>query len=182
MPVSREQPNLPWIPIWEGSKMIIKEVIQSQYLASLEMLKNAIIRCPESIWTDPEPKNKFWHIAFHSLFYTHLYLQPVEKDFTPYKSMGHLPWEPDDQQRIREPYTRDEVLAYLEFCQEEVKQTLPRVDLDSDESGFYWLPFNKLELQFYNIRHLQLHTGELCERLGTTAGVDVDWVGMVHGL
>jgi hypothetical protein len=33
-----------------------------------------------------------------------------------------------------------------------------------------------LELQLYNIRHLQLHTGELCERLGTT-GVDVEWVG-----
>lgn len=162
--------------------MVIKEVIKSQYLASLEMLKNAIIQCPESMWTDPEPKNKFWHIAFHSLFYTHLYLQPAEKDFTPYKSMGHLPWEPNDLHKIREPYTRDEVLAYLEFCQEEVKQCLPRLDLDSDESGFYWLPFNKLELQFYNIRHLQLHTGELCERLGTTAGVDVDWVGMVHGL
>ena len=45
------------------------------------------------------------------------------------------------------------------------------------ESGFDWLAFNKLELQFYNIRHLQQHVGELCERLGM-GKVDVDWVGM----
>jgi len=160
--------------------MEIKEVIKSQYLASLEMLKNAITQCPESMWIDPEPKNKFWHIAFHSLFYTHLYLQHAEKDFTPFKSMGHLSWETKDEQKIRKPYSRDEILTYLEFCQEEVKGCLSRLDLDSDESGFHWLPFNKLELQFYNIRHLQLHTGELCERLGVTAGVDIDWVGMVH--
>jgi hypothetical protein len=160
--------------------MEVKEIIKSQYLASLEMLKKAIVQCPESMWADPEPKNKFWHIAHHALFYTHLYLQPAEKDFTPYKSMGHLPFEPSEHGEIREPFTRDEILGYLEYCQEEVKQSLSRLDLDSDESGFYWLPFGKLELQFYNIRHIHLHTGELCERLGTTAGIDVDWVGMVH--
>jgi len=27
-------------------------------------------------------------------------------------------------------------------------------------SGFDWLPFDKLELQFYNIRHIMQHTGE----------------------
>ena len=36
----------------------------------------------------------------------------------------------------------------------------------------------KLELQIYNLRHLQQHTGELMERLGSRAGIDVDWVGM----
>jgi hypothetical protein len=45
-------------------------------------------------------------------------------------------------------------------------------------SGFYWLPFDKLELQFYNIRHVQHHTGELYERLGATEDVELDWVGI----
>ncbi len=54
---------------------------------------------------------------------------------------------------------------------------VPALDL-AGASGFDWLPMNKLELQFYNIRHLQLHTGELCERLGTEAKIDVAWVGM----
>jgi len=46
------------------------------------------------------------------------------------------------------------------------------------ESGFHWLPFNKLELQVYNIRHLQQHTGELCERLGAHGEIEVAWVAM----
>ena len=44
--------------------------------------------------------------------------------------------------------------------------------------GFYWLPFNKLELQFYNIRHIQQHTGELYERLGTRENIELDWVSI----
>ena len=51
------------------------------------------------------------------------------------------------------------------------------LDLES-KSGFDWLPINKLELQFYNIRHIQQHTGELCERLGVVEDIDVGWVGM----
>jgi hypothetical protein len=45
-------------------------------------------------------------------------------------------------------------------------------------SGFDWLPFDKMELQLYNIRHIQQHTGELCERLGAQGEIQVDWVGM----
>jgi hypothetical protein len=53
-------------------------------------------------------------------------------------------------------------------------------DLDLDaESGFHWLRFDKLQLQFYNIRHIQHHTGELCERLGGTGEIEVAWVGMM---
>ena len=44
-------------------------------------------------------------------------------------------------------------------------------------SGFEWLPFNKPELQFYNIRHIQHHTGELCERLGVMGEIEVPWIG-----
>jgi len=165
--------------------MDMKEIIQSQYRASLEMLRKAISQCPESIWSDPEPKNKFWHIAYHAIFYTHLYLQPSEKDFRiwekhreNYEFMGSLPWPPHNQPVIGESYTKADVLEYLDFCQEQILKMVPILDLDSDQSGFSWLPFGKLELQFYNIRHLQQHTGELCERLGV-AGIDVDWVSRV---
>ena len=51
------------------------------------------------------------------------------------------------------------------------------MDLEA-EAGFYWLPFDKLELQIYNIRHIHQHTGELCERLGAQGGIEVGWVGM----
>jgi hypothetical protein len=164
--------------------MNIKTVIKSQYYASLEMLKQVIINCPEPLWDDVTKKNRFWHIAFHALFYTHLYLQPAEQDFVPWKKhrqnyefMGPLPWPPHDEPDIDEPYNKEDVLEYLEICRQQVEAQLSTLDLEAD-SGFDWIPLNKLELQFYTIRHIQHHAGELCERLGETANIDIDWVGM----
>ena len=162
------------------------EIIRSQYHASLEMLGQAIEKCPESLWADSEDKNKFWHVAYHAIFYTHLYLQTTEDDFSPwekhkdnYQYMGALPYPPHDEPVIGEPYRKEEVLQYLEFCREQIDEKVPVLNF-TDESGFSWISFGKLELQFYNIRHLQHHTGELCERLGTRANIDVNWIGMKH--
>ena len=166
--------------------MSIQSIIKSQYLAALEMLKQAIVDCPDTVWDDPEYKNRFWHISYHTLFYTHLYLQPIESDFVPwakhsdeYEFMGPLPWPPHKEPKIGEPYRKQDVLEYLAFCQEQVEAAVDALNLDG-QSGFSWLPFGKLELQFYSIRHVQHHTGELCERLGTTGDIEVDWVGQKH--
>ncbi len=64
--------------------MDIRQVIQSQYGASLDMLKQAVERCPASLWDDGRYRNRCWHIAYHALFYTHLYLQRSERDFSPW--------------------------------------------------------------------------------------------------
>ena len=162
------------------------QVIRSQYLASLEMLKQAILKCPDDIWDDPNDRTKFWHIAFHALFYAHLYLQNTEQDFMPwaqhrkdYQFLGPLPWPPHRRPEIGEPYTKEQVLAYLELCQQQVAEKTAKLNLEAD-SGFAWLKFNKFELALYNIRHLQQHAGELMERLGTRANIDVDWISAKH--
>ena len=69
------------------------------------------------------------------------------------------------------------MLEYFDICLDQVDEKVDALDLEG-ESGFYWLPFNKLELQFYNIRHIMQHAGELCERLGAHGEVEVGWVGM----
>lgn len=164
--------------------MNIRKIIQSQYLASLDMLKNAIELCPRQVWEDNKPKNKFWHIAYHALFYTHLYLQEEEADFKPWEkhveNLGSLSSSFEAIHKSKEPFSQEDILSYLDFCRDQVITLLPRLDYDSPKSGFHWLPCSKLELQFYNIRHIQQHTGELCERLGTEAAIDVGWVGMIH--
>ena len=73
------------------------------------------------------------------------------------------------------PFTKEEVLEYLSFVEKQVADHVAITNLEA-ESGFHWLPFNKLELQFYNIRHIQQHTGELYERLGTHENIELDWV------
>lgn len=144
------------------------KIIQSQYLAALEMLKQVIVKCPAALWNAPGDKDKVWNIAYHALFFVHLYLQNTEKDFTT--------WQKHHDPDTGVPFSQEEVLEYVEFVQGQVRERVPLLDLEA-ESGFHWLPFNKLELQFYNIRHIQQHAGELYERLGTRENIELDWVG-----
>jgi hypothetical protein len=161
----------------------LKQVIQSQYLAALGMLEQAVVNCPPELWNALEDKNKVWHIAYHALFYVHLYLQDTEKDFQPwekhrpeYQFMGQVPWPPHSPPKIAEPYSKEEVLAYSAFVRDQINKRIQALDLDA-ASGFDWLPFGKLELQFYSIRHLQQHAAEIYERLGAKAGIDLTWIG-----
>ena len=157
-----------------------KETIKSQYNAALEMLKQAIKACPESLWDDPQYESPFWHIAYHVLFYTHLYLQPTEQDFVPWEKQqdGYRSLSSDGE-REGVPYSKEDLLAYLQLCRQQVEEQVTALDLEA-RSGFHWLPFDKLETQFYNIRHIQQHTGELYERLGAARGPELRWVGMVR--
>jgi hypothetical protein len=159
--------------------MNIVLVVQAQYRAALEMLRQAIVQCPPEVWDDPQDKDKYWHIAYHTLFYAHLYLQTTRAEFVPWsKHRAHYNTftPPDEVSRADEAYTRDEALDYLEVCLAQVAERVPQLDW-SAASGFDWLPFDKLELQFYSIRHIQQHAGQLMERLSARTGIEVNWVG-----
>ncbi|HEY3310864.1 MAG TPA: DinB family protein [Anaerolineales bacterium] len=143
------------------------ESIQSQYLAALEMLKEVIVKCPEALWDAPGDMDPCWRKTYHALFYTHLYLQNTEKDFKPW-AKHH---DPDNGV----PFTRAETLEYLAFVQAQTRERIPNLDPEAG-SGFSWLGFNKFELQLYNIRHVQQHTGEMYERLGSRENIELDWV------
>jgi hypothetical protein len=165
---------------------MIHQAIQSQYLATLAMFQQAVENCPASLWSDDAPQNPFWQIAYHALFYTYLYLYPCEADFEPWPQqqadahfMGALPYPPHTKKQIEKPYSQDEIVDFLNFCRERIPGLVKQIDIHAP-SGFDWIQLNKLELQFYNIRHLQQHVGELCDRLFEGAGVNVDWIGRVQ--
>src|SRR5512143_2240044 len=65
----------------QGEKMDFRQAIRSQYLSALEMLKQAVECCPEAMWAGGETQDHLWRIAYHALFYTHLYLQKTVADF-----------------------------------------------------------------------------------------------------
>jgi hypothetical protein len=162
----------------------VSEIVKSQYYASLEMLKQAVIACPLSLWNDRTAKNEFWHIAYHALFYAHLYLQDSEKAFTPwskhkneYQFMGSLPWPPHASPKITEPYKKDEVLEYIKVCRKEIEDKVSDLNMGA-QSGFHWLQFSKLELHFYNIRHIQHHAGALIDRLRSSTNVGIKWIAI----
>lgn len=156
----------------------IRTAIISQFSATLEMMRQTIAKCPDSLWYGDSLRNQFWRVAYHALFYVHFYLHPAEKDYVPWakhrnevESYVEEPERPDAK-----PYSQQEVLEYLDFCLTQIPTLLAGADLQA-ASGFHWLPFNKLELQLYNIRHLQQHVGELSEQLSDKTGIEIRWVG-----
>jgi hypothetical protein len=152
------------------------------------MLRECIEKCPQSVWDDVAHKNTYWQIAYHALYFTHLYLQPRSDDFVPWSEHQSDVQNPDglagptdpnsSLPLIPEPYTKAQVLAYCLFCDGMVDTAVDALDLGLEDSGFHWYPIPKLEHQLVNIRHLQHHVAQLADRLRNEADVGINWVGM----
>jgi hypothetical protein len=148
----------------------MKVEITSQYIASLNMLMDTIKKCPESLWNNKEYENSYWHIVYHTLFYTSLYLSeslvkfsPWEKHKANYDCLGSFTYD-NKAVIIENAYSKNEMTEYLETIFNNLENSVNDTLLD-EKSGFDWLPMNRMELHLYNIRHIQHHTGQLIERL-----------------
>jgi hypothetical protein len=75
------------------------------------------------------------------------------------------------------PYSKLDVLAYWEVCDQMVDAAVDGLDLRSTDSGFSWYPIPKCEHQIVSIRHIQHHAAQLADRLRASAGIGVQWVG-----
>ena len=137
------------------------------------MLEAAVRACPDDEWDSPEHRNRFWHIAYHALFYVHLYLFRSAEEHRPWS--GHRDGANDLGKEV-EPYTREGILEFLAFCREHARRRIAALDLTA-ESGFSWLAFGPVERLAYNLRHLQHHAGQLSERIRQATGDGVKWVG-----
>ena len=92
----------------------IRAVIRSQFHAALDMYEAAVDAIPDEAWDRDEDRNRTWHLAYHTLFFVHLYLQRSEADFEPweghrehYDHMGHLPWPPPGEPELAAPLGRE---------------------------------------------------------------------------
>lgn len=169
------------------SGKVLRGVLKNQYHAALAMLRETIENCPEELWTSREHTNAFWQIAYHVLYFTHLYLQSDEAAFEPWgqhqANVQHEdgipgPAEPEsDLPLVPDPYTRAQVLEYWRFCDEMVDDAVDALDLQSQSSGFYWYRLSKLEHQLVNLRHLQHHAAQLADRLRAAENFGTRWVG-----
>jgi len=179
----------------------LRAAVKAQYHAALAMLRLAIERCPDDVWTGTSGlpagrhPNPSWRIAYHALSFAHLYLQPTVHDFTPWErhqtaiqDLDDHPASPEIQALTEHPhrppqtgvpYTKDDVLAYWKLCDDMIDPGVERLDLLSPESGFPAYAIPKLEHLLVNIRHIQHHAAQLGQRIReATAGAGgVEWVG-----
>jgi hypothetical protein len=171
----------------------LRDILRSQYHAALGHLAQALELCPDNLWSHAGPHQMpFWRVAYHTLFFTDLYLQHNADDFRPrdyhetdIQYLDGYPSPPEVEDICEHPhrppqtgqsYTRAQMLEYWKYCDALVDTQLSTIDLDRPDSGFYWYKLSKLEHQFINIRHIQHHSAQLADRLRQHANIGVKWV------
>ena len=159
-----------------------------QFGAAIDMLEDALVACPAPLWTErlwrepvptwfPPQFPEFWYVSYHALVWLDLYLAGVpEEAFAP--PAPFAPGEIDSVEALPDrPYTKDELGMYLTALRQRCQATLLAL---SDEQArrpvvYPWMaeqPISYLELQLYNLRHVQEHAAQLSLFLGQHAVPD----------
>jgi len=163
-----------------------KEIVASQFDASLCTLNECVRACPAEHWAGQIGKYAFWHVAYHTLHFVDLYLSLDEKSFSPpsffrpnLQFFDHFP--PDGEASLGEPYEKDVIIEYVAHCRKKAAETIASESHESlaAPSGFPWYQMSRGEHHLTSIRHAQHHAGQLGAYLRKEADVSVDWVGKV---
>jgi hypothetical protein len=145
-----------------------KTAIWNQFGAAIDMLENAIRACPDELWSDPSKKPEwkshdvagFWYVVFHTVFFLDFYMADSPQAFAPPAPFTLDELDPAGLLPDR-PYTKDEMLKYLEYSRAKSKTAIESLTEDRarGESGFQEL--SRAELLLYVMRHVQHHAGQL---------------------
>ncbi len=137
----------------------LKEIIWRQFGASIDMLKNAIVSCPERHW---KTETGFCYHAYHCIFFLDYYLTMEPAYFSPPPPFDLSEFEDRQPERA---YTKEELLSYLSFCREKCRNLI--LGMTTEGANAYWtnvsqtMHFPVVEILLYNMRHVQHHAAQL---------------------
>ncbi len=177
---------------------LLRTALWQQFGATIDMLENALEACPTSLWQErlwgnspdhPLPPGfaEFWYIAYHTLFWLDFYLSGLrEEEFAPPAPFTRS--EFDATGLPERPYTKEELHAYLAATRQKCHAALSTL---TDERAHQPVEYpwtqgqtvSFLELQIYNLRHVQEHAAQLSLLLGQHGIPDeaLDWVPTSKG-
>ena len=139
----------------------LKIELWKQFGAALEMLENALVKCPDTIWDD---ENKFWYNAYHCLFFTDYDLTTDPENFHPPEPYTMSEMDPSGIMPER-TYTKEELIAYLGHSREKARKLIMQ-----DIADMRWnngrRNYSMIEHLLHSMRHVQHHTGQLNMLLG----------------
>ncbi|HMQ47415.1 MAG TPA: DinB family protein [Saprospiraceae bacterium] len=152
---------------------VVKESLWKQFGASLDMLENALIACPDALW---DTETKFWHIAYHTLFFLDYYLSDEPLSFSPPAPFTMAEFEGRLPERV---YSKEELLDYLQHGRQKCRTLIAGLteagalkrfvdDIADDPT---------IEIILYNLRHVQHHVGQLNLLLRQGTNDAPEWVG-----
>src|SRR5690349_5293500 len=136
------------------------------------MFQNAIEKCPGELWDD---ERQFWYITFHTLWWTDLYLSADPVNFKPPEPYNLDELDPAGVLPPR-TYTKQEMLDYLVYCRNKLKELLNDTRFFELRWKNEWRDFSMFEMELYNMRHVQHHTGQLNKMLSSIDPALPNWV------
>lgn len=136
--------------------------IWQQYGASIDMLENAIVACPDNVWGDRTRFPEFWYVTYHTLFFLDYYLHETEASFAPPPPFTMSELDPAGVMPER-VFSKEEMLTYLRHGRNKCRNVI--VNMTEDKAREQ-CPFNRRDitnagLLLYNMRHVQHHTAQL---------------------
>jgi hypothetical protein len=151
----------------------VRSALKSQYRACLDTIRDAVVQCPEDLWTKETKMPPFWQIAYHAVFFTHFYMIQGESDLRPWPK--HRREACSLQPGIEPAYTREEVLEAIDFVVALIEPTIDSLDLETSDCGFPWYKLPKMDHEMLNLRHTMEHAGQLDALLRLNGQEGVDW-------
>ncbi len=161
----------------------IKEILWNQFGASIDMLINVIINCPDNYFMT---HRRFYYITFHSTIFLDYYLTFPPSEFSPRLSFTQKedkdrPIEAIDDLIPDKIYDKQEILDYLQISREKCKQII--YSLTNEKLNERFIEGNEpndmdypiLEILLYNMRHTQHHTAQLNMLLRQDIDKHMEW-------
>jgi hypothetical protein len=162
----------------------LRQLLAKQFEAALCTLNRCIDLCPEANWDAPVANLRFCQAAFHTLFFTDVYLGENPEALRQQAFHRNHPEFFRDYEEMENRaqvllYDRPSIKRYLAHCRRKATDVLADETEESlnAQADFPRKTFSRAELHVYNIRHIQHHAAQLSLRLRLDARQDVRWVG-----
>jgi DinB superfamily len=141
----------------------LKSMLWFQFGASMDMLENAIIACPENVWSGgSRTEFEFWYLVYHTLFWLDYYSSESPDRFAPPAPYTLSEFDPAGVYPDR-VYKKAEMLAYLEYGREKVRRLIDELTPETMALRFKneYRDYSRFEILLYNMRHVQHHMAQL---------------------
>ena len=140
-------------------------LLAGQYGAAIQMLTDAISACPADQWAAPMARHTFRSVAYHTLFFTELYLSPAGSPF----ALREIHQRADeDRDGWSDALSQAETLHLAADVRRRAAATVASETAESIQgpSGSKWHGhLTRGELHVYNLRHVQHHAAQLAAHL-----------------
>ena len=150
---------------------------------AIDMLENALLACPDELWSDRSRRPEFWYLVYHTLFFLDLYLSGSLQRFAPPAPFTLDELDPAGLLPER-PYMKGELQTYLDHGRKKCRVAIDALtdERGRERCGFEWLDVSVAELLLYNMRHVQHHAAQLNLILRQTIDSAPGWVARTRSV